>query len=80
MTNVTRLRTQYKAPPKPFRDPLLDDVLSVLEPYGEAYIAQKSGLAESTIRNWRAGRTRCPQAVSYHIVLKVFGFKLKVEK
>jgi transcriptional regulator with XRE-family HTH domain len=80
--NVVPLRrhTTTPVPIRPACDPLLPFVLDALEGHSPETIAEKSGLSAQTIRNWRQGRTKYPQAISMEFALRAVGYKLAVVK
>lgn len=63
---------------KPPVDPMLAEVLATLGDTPTGVLAARSGLARSTIENWKAGRTRHPQSISLQFALRAAGFRLKI--
>ena len=63
-------------------DPLLVETVALLSRGNmpKAAIARKSGLSESTIRNWMGGKTRRPQSISLQFALQAAGYKLVIMK
>lgn len=66
-------------PVKPDRDPLLADLVPLLERDKRSYFAKAnvSGLSPSTLKNWETGKVRRPQAVSLQMAYKMLGYELK---
>lgn len=64
------------------KDPVLIQVINLVEesPMTLAAIANKSGVAESTIRNWIGGHTRRPQNITMEFVLRAIGYERKIVK
>jgi len=65
----------------PERDPLLTEVSRLLGRQNSlAAVARKSGVSESCLRAWRAGRTRRPQHLTVKFALRACGYDLRVVK
>jgi transcriptional regulator with XRE-family HTH domain len=64
------------------RDPLLEKTLTLIEneEVTVSFIANKSGLSGSTLRNWMKGKTRRPQSVSLQFALNTIGYELGIKK
>jgi hypothetical protein len=62
------------------KDPMIDQVRTVVLGSTMTYkaIANASGVAENTIRNWLDGATKKPQAATFNAVLRTCGYKLSI--
>jgi hypothetical protein len=62
------------------KDPMIDQVRTVILDSHDTYkaIAEASGVAENTIRNWLDGATKKPQAATFNAVLRTCGYKLSI--
>lgn len=56
-------------------DPTLAGVLRCIDGIGPAKLERASGVAASTIRSWRNGKTRSPQNKTMEFALRAAGFK-----
>ena len=61
------------------KDPIIDEVRTVIEDaqVSTAYVANKSGVAVSTLNNWFLGRTKRPQFSTVNAVFRSLGYTLK---
>jgi transcriptional regulator with XRE-family HTH domain len=64
------------------KDPMIDQVRTIILDSTMTYktLADASGVAEGTIRNWLDGATRKPQAATFNAVLRACGYKLTIRK
>jgi transcriptional regulator with XRE-family HTH domain len=64
------------------KDPMIDQVRTIILDSHNTYkqIAESSGVAEGTIRNWLDGATRKPQAATFNAVLRALGYKLTIRQ
>jgi hypothetical protein len=64
------------------RDPTLDQVLKLMDQghHSAKYLSEKSGVAATTIYNWRHGKTRRPQNVTMDFVLRAMGYKRTITR
>jgi transcriptional regulator with XRE-family HTH domain len=62
------------------KDPIIDEIRTVVEDSGEKYarIEDMSGVSANTMRAWFEGATRRPQAATINAVLRALGYKLGV--
>lgn len=76
---MTKREWDKERPEKPAVDPLLDDLLHLLERDGRSTYAKAnvSGLSTATINNWQNRKVRRPQAVSLQMAFKALGYELK---
>lgn len=62
------------------RDPLLIQTLEIISTMPTEQVAFRSGLAASTIRNWKSGKTSRPQSISLQFALRAAGYNLAIVK
>ena len=62
------------------KDPIIDQVRTAIKDakVSHAYIADKSGVTQTTLRNWFTGHTRRPQAATIRAVLRSIGYDIRV--
>jgi hypothetical protein len=62
------------------KDPMIDEVRTIVEQSGATYqwINSTSGVSITTISKWFDGSTRRPQAATMNAVLRSLGYKLGV--
>jgi hypothetical protein len=62
------------------KDPMIDEIRTVVEKSGASYkwVNQESGVSTNTISKWFDGSTRRPQAATMNAVLRSLGYKLGV--
>jgi len=62
------------------KDPIIDEIRSIVEASGEKYarIEDLSGVSATTMHAWFHGATRRPQAATVNAVLRALGYKLGV--
>lgn len=75
---MTKPEWDKARPEKPDRDPLLDDIVDLLEndPRSNWALANVSGLSTATLKNWKARQVRRPQSVSLQMAARALGKKL----
>lgn len=66
-------------PERPEDDPMLPDLLTLLEQDNRSVFAKAdaSGLSTSTIRNWMKKKVRRPQSVSVQMAYAMLGYELR---
>lgn len=76
---MTKREWDKERPEKPAVDPLLDDLLHLLERDGRSTYAKAnvSGLSEATLNNWAKRKVKRPQAVSMQMAYRMLGYELK---
>ena len=64
------------------KDPMIDLVCHLIEKDGRKYseLAEKSGVAATTMRNWDKGKTRRPQNITIRAVLRTVGYDIGVHR
>jgi hypothetical protein len=64
------------------RDPTLSEVLAIIDGSGRsaAQIDRAKGVAPSTLKAWRDGKTRRPMNISIDMTLRACGFKRIIVK
>jgi hypothetical protein len=64
------------------KDPMLIEVLKKIDESGMTYnaVAEKCGVASSTIRAWDLGKTRRPQRITMEFVLRACGYTLAIQR
>jgi len=62
------------------KDPMIDEVRTIVERSGASYkwVNEESGVSVNTLSKWFDGTTRRPQAATMNAVLRSLGFKLGV--
>jgi hypothetical protein len=58
------------------KDPIIDEVRTVVGQTTYKQIEEDSGVTSSTLRAWFSGTTRRPQAATINAVLRCLGYKL----
>jgi len=60
------------------KDPVIDRVRTILQDQGVTYqyVENKSGVTDTTLRNWFQGKTRRPQHATVAAVLGCLGYDL----
>lgn len=66
-------------PVKPYRDPLLEQLLVEMkkDPRSRNAKANVSGLSPACLKRWDDGTTRRPQAVSLQMAWRMLGYELQ---
>jgi len=62
------------------KDPMIDEIRSIVERSGASYkwVNSESGVSTQTLTKWFDGSTRRPQAATMNAVLRSLGYKLGV--
>lgn len=65
-------------PTRPDRDPLLDEVVTLLKQDTRSRFAKAnvSGLSVATLKNWEERKVRRPQSVSIQMAAAALGYQL----
>lgn len=75
---MSKIKWSDDRPQKPNRDPMLDDLLPLLNADKRSTFAKAnvSGLSPATLRNWSLGRVQRPMGVSIQMAYKMLGYRL----
>jgi len=62
------------------KDPIIDEIRTVVQQTGRTYkqIHEDSGVSTATLTMWFSGATRKPQAATVNAVLRSMGYKLGI--
>lgn len=73
------MKIKANKPEKPNIDPMLDDIVLLLQKDNRSTYAKAnvSGLSSSTLNNWVKGRVRHPQSVSLQMAYRMLGYELR---
>jgi hypothetical protein len=60
------------------KDPIIDEIRTVVQQHGASYkdIHEQSGVSTATLSNWFSGPTMKPQSATINAVLRSMGWKL----